>query len=134
MALVTRALVLASVNCTFWQFSVAPMIATIRCLNAKFYRPNVLKAGEGDKVRTEFRVRESVRGHRVELCRDGEPYVTFMDGLTREGAEREARSLTALWERISVPHLMRTPALEVGKTTSVDPPQAGRQVRIGDWT
>ena len=85
-------------------------------------------------MQNEFRVRESVRGHRVELCRDGEPYVTFMDGLTREGAEREARSLTVLWEKISVPHLMRTPALEVGKTTSVDPPQAGRHVRVGDWT
>ena len=52
-----------------------------------------------------FRVRESRTGHRVELCRNGEAYVTFMDGLTREGAEREVRALTVLWSRISAGRL-----------------------------
>jgi hypothetical protein len=52
----------------------------------------------------QFRVRKSSTGYRVELCRDGEPYVTFVDGLTREGAEAEARSLTALWLKISNRH------------------------------
>jgi hypothetical protein len=51
----------------------------------------------------EFQVKESSAGYRVELCRDGEPYVTFLDGLTRQGAEREARSLTALWAKLSTP-------------------------------
>ena len=51
----------------------------------------------------EFRVRESSTGYRVELCRDGEPYVTFLDGLTRQGAEREAHALTALWSKLSGP-------------------------------
>ncbi len=49
----------------------------------------------------EFRVRESSAAYRVELWRDGKPYVTFLDGLTRQGAEREARSLTALWAKLS---------------------------------
>ncbi|HXY08798.1 MAG TPA: hypothetical protein VEI52_13240 [Terriglobales bacterium] len=49
----------------------------------------------------QFWVRKSSTGYRVELCRGGEPYVTFVDGLTREGAEAEARSLTALWLKIS---------------------------------
>jgi len=49
----------------------------------------------------EFRVQKSLTGYRVELCRNGEPYVTFLDGLTREGAEAEAGSLTALWLKIS---------------------------------
>jgi hypothetical protein len=52
----------------------------------------------------QFRVQQSSTGYRVELCRDGEPYVTFVDGLTREGAEAEARSLTALWLKISKRH------------------------------
>jgi hypothetical protein len=85
-------------------------------------------------VQSEFRVKESARGYRVELCRDGEPYVTFMDGLTQEGAEREARSLKALWARISVPHPMREPVPGVEKTVSVDRPQTGRHIRVGDWT
>jgi len=54
-------------------------------------------------VQNEFRVRQSSRGYRVELCRDGEPYVTFLDGLSWQNAEREARSLTALWVKIAVP-------------------------------
>ena len=49
----------------------------------------------------EFRIIESANGFRVELCRNGKPYVTFVDGLTRQGAEQEARSLTAFWARIS---------------------------------
>jgi hypothetical protein len=53
-------------------------------------------------VQDEFRVRESTTGYCVELFRDGEPYVTFVDGLTLQGAEREARSLTALWVKISM--------------------------------
>ena len=53
----------------------------------------------------EFQVRQSHTGHRVELCRNGESYVTFMDGLTREGAEREARALTVLWLKISASRL-----------------------------
>ena len=49
----------------------------------------------------QFWVRKSSIGYRVELCRNGESYVTFVDGLTREGAEAQARSLTALWLKIS---------------------------------
>ena len=49
----------------------------------------------------QFQVRKSSTGYRVELCRNGKPYVTFVNGLTREGAEAEARSLTALWLKIS---------------------------------
>ena len=85
-------------------------------------------------MQNEFRVRESVRGYRVELCRDGKPYVTFMDGLTQEGAEREARSLTALWARISVPHPMREQVSTGEKIVRVERPQNGRHTRIGDWT
>ena len=51
--------------------------------------------------RDEFRVQQSSTGYRVELCRDGQPFVTFVNGLTKEGAEREARALTALWLKIS---------------------------------
>lgn len=57
----------------------------------------------------EFRVKKSSSGYRVELWRNGEPYVTFLDGLTRQGAEREARSLAVLWAKISVGHLMVAP-------------------------
>ena len=64
-------------------------------------------------MQNEFRITESARGYRVEMCRDGEPYVTFMDGLTREGAERGARSLTALWARISAPQQMQEPVRAV---------------------
>ncbi len=50
-----------------------------------------------------FRVRKSAkRGYLVELCRDDRPYVTFLDGLTLQGAERRALSLTALWRKISI--------------------------------
>lgn len=49
----------------------------------------------------QFQVRESSTGYCVELCRNGRPYVTFVDGLTREGAEAQARSLRALWLKIS---------------------------------
>ena len=61
----------------------------------------------------EFRVRTSPNGFCVELCRDGEPYVTFIDGLTRQAAEQEARALTELWRRISTP---RDTAVRAKKT------------------
>ena len=86
------------------------------------------------KVPNEFRVTESATGYRVELCRDGEPYVTFMDGLTRQGAEREARSLTAFWARISVRPPMG-PSVPAVKSVSLDRPRTGPNTRmIGDWT
>ena len=84
-------------------------------------------------MQSEFRVRESARGYRVELSRDGEPYVTLVDGLTRGNAEREARSLTALWTRISVPHPMREAGLAVERTVSMDP-GTRHYTRFGDWT
>ncbi len=84
-------------------------------------------------MQNEFRVRESARGYRVELCRDGEPYVTFMDGLTQEGAERGARSLMALWARISAPHPVREAGLAVERTVSLDP-RTRLYTRFGDWT
>jgi hypothetical protein len=49
-----------------------------------------------------FHVARSQRGYRVELHRDGKPYATFVDGLTKEAAEQEARALGILWERIRV--------------------------------
>jgi hypothetical protein len=49
-----------------------------------------------------FHVARSPRGYRVELHRDSESYVTFVDGLTKEAAEQEARSLDLLWQRIQV--------------------------------
>ncbi len=49
---------------------------------------------------TEFRVKQSEKGHRVVLYRKGLPYVTFADGLTKEAAEREAHLLSVLWSRI----------------------------------
>lgn len=60
----------------------------------------------------EFRVRKSSTGYCVEFCRDGEPYVTFLDGLTQQGAEREARALTALWSKITArsPMVLSVPA------------------------
>ena len=49
---------------------------------------------------TSFHVARSESGYKVELHRDGKPYVTFVDGLTREAAEQEARSLDALWRKL----------------------------------
>ena len=49
-----------------------------------------------------FHVARSQSGYRVELHRNGKPYVTFVDGLTKEAAEREALSLGVLWQRIRV--------------------------------
>jgi len=49
-----------------------------------------------------FHVARSQSGYRVELYRGGKPYVTFVDGLTKEAAEQEARSLDRLWRRIRV--------------------------------
>ncbi len=57
----------------------------------------------------EFRVAPSVTGYRVELYRAGKPYVTFMDGLTQDSAERTVHSLTALWAKIAA----RRPSLAV---------------------
>jgi hypothetical protein len=85
-------------------------------------------------VQNEFRVAESARGYRVELCRDGESYVTYMDGLTQECAEREARSLMVLLEKMSVPHPMRERASAVEKIVRVERPHNRRHIRIGDWT
>jgi len=49
---------------------------------------------------TSFHVARSESGYKVELHRDGKPYVTFVDGLTKEAAEQEARSLEILWQKI----------------------------------
>ena len=49
-----------------------------------------------------FHVARSESGYRVELHRGGKPYVTFVDGLTKEAAEQEARSLEMLWEKIKI--------------------------------
>ena len=49
-----------------------------------------------------FHVARSPSGYRVELHRRGKPYVTFVDGLTKEAAEQEARSLDVLWQKIRV--------------------------------
>lgn len=49
---------------------------------------------------SEFRVEKSQSGFRVALYRDGEYYVTFVDGLTQVAAKREAQSLTVFWQRI----------------------------------
>jgi hypothetical protein len=54
-------------------------------------------------LETEFRVEKSLKGYRVAMYRRGEPYVTFVDGLSYRAAEQEARSLRAFWERIR-PH------------------------------
>jgi len=48
-----------------------------------------------------FHVARPESGYRVELHRGGES-VTFVDGLTKEAAEQEARSLELLWQRIRV--------------------------------
>jgi len=47
-----------------------------------------------------FHVARSQSGYRVELYRSGKPYTTFVDGLTREAAEQEARSLDTLWRKL----------------------------------
>jgi len=50
----------------------------------------------------QFRVRRSSTGYCVEFCRGGQPYATFVDGLTKQAAEQEMRALTLLWRRIAV--------------------------------
>jgi hypothetical protein len=50
----------------------------------------------------DFHVARSQNGFRVELHRGGKPYVTFVDGLTKEAAEQEAHKLDLLWQRIRV--------------------------------
>jgi hypothetical protein len=59
-----------------------------------------------------FHVAKSQLGYRVELYRSGKPYVTFVDGLSREAAEQEARSLDTLWRKIrrDVPPSRTAPA------------------------
>jgi len=49
----------------------------------------------------EFIVRRSLKGYSIELFRNGQHYVTFVDGLTEENAAREAWNLAALWGKIS---------------------------------
>ncbi len=86
-------------------------------------------------MRDEFRVKESASGYCVELWRGDEPYVTFMDGLTRQGAEREARSLAALWARISVPQPIDVPLRTAQNSVSPDSPRGRPNAGVvGDWT
>lgn len=49
---------------------------------------------------SEFRVEKSERGYRVALYRNGDYYVTFVDGLTKAAATQEALSLSTFWQRI----------------------------------
>lgn len=65
-------------------------------------------------MHSKFRISQSPKGYRVELCRNGEPYVTFLDGLTRERAERGAHSLTTLWGKISTRSPRDTAAAATG--------------------
>ena len=52
--------------------------------------------------RVEFRVAECEKQYAVEMYRDGQRYIAFVEGLiTKEAAEREAQELTACWQRIS---------------------------------
>src|SRR5579872_16892 len=60
-------------------------------------------------VRSEFRIKQSLRAYRVELLRDGEPYITSLDGLSRQCAECEVRSLSALWVKNRSLSFQRTP-------------------------
>jgi hypothetical protein len=62
----------------------------------------MLSRGRSDETMTpsEFRVEKSDRGYRVTLYRNGEYYVTFVDGLTKAAATQEALSLAAFWRRI----------------------------------
>jgi hypothetical protein len=85
-------------------------------------------------MQNEFRVRKSASGYGVELCRNGTPYVTLMDGLTQEVAEREARSLMALGARIPVPQPKHETVPEVGKIVGMDRSQNARHIRVSDWT
>lgn len=50
----------------------------------------------------EFVVQKSLKGYSIELFRDGQHCATFIDGVSRDNAEREARKLAALWKKISV--------------------------------
>lgn len=78
-------------------------------------------------MHSEFRVSQSPKGYRVELCRNGEPYVTFLDGLTRERAERGARSLTALWGKMSTRRPRDTGAALADTTNG---PQSSSNARV----
>ncbi len=49
----------------------------------------------------EFVVQKSPKGYSVELFRNGQHCATFLDGVSRDNAEREARKLAALWKKIS---------------------------------
>jgi hypothetical protein len=86
-------------------------------------------------VRDEFRVKESASGYRVELWRGDQPYVTFIDGLTRQGAEREAHSLAALWARISIPQPVDASVRVAENSVSLDRPRGRPNAGVvGDWT
>jgi hypothetical protein len=50
----------------------------------------------------EFVVQKSLKGYSIELFRDGQHCATFIEGVSRDNAEREARKLAALWKKISV--------------------------------
>ncbi len=51
--------------------------------------------------RVEFRIIECGEHYSVEMYRDNQRYVTFIEGLDKEAAEREAQRLTVFWQRIS---------------------------------
>jgi len=52
-------------------------------------------------MNTDFRTEKSDSGYRIVMYRNGEPYVTFLNGLSKGAAEREAQSLAILWDKFS---------------------------------
>jgi len=62
----------------------------------------MLSRGRSDETMTprKKKKKKSDRGYRVTLYRNGEYYVTFVDGLTKAAATQEALSLAAFWRRI----------------------------------
>ncbi|HEU5336276.1 MAG TPA: hypothetical protein VFU27_09945 [Terriglobales bacterium] len=66
---------------------------------------------------SEFRVEQTQFGYRVALYRDGKYDVTFVDGLSRAAANREARSLAIFWQRIQRRSIARPRAPEAGLAT-----------------
>jgi hypothetical protein len=60
-------------------------------------------------MNTDFRTEKSDSGYRVEMYRNGKPYVTFLDGLSKGGAEREAQRLAILWDKF---HTRSKPKLQ----------------------
>jgi hypothetical protein len=67
----------------------------------------------------EFIVRKSLKGYSVELFRNGQHCVSFLDGVTQENAEREARNLAALWNKISV-RRRKSQSVSLPNTISLD--------------